>query len=94
MSFEIIPAYSCPEEVRRLFTEYTSQLITGYPEFLKYLQLQNYDEKIADLEYTYGPPVFSFPGSCHYHVRQMGFREISRYNDSPMDSKIYMAPKL
>lgn len=160
MSIELIPAYSYPEEVRRLFTEYTSLLIAGDPEFQQYLQIQNYDAEIAHLEHKYGPPTgrlylaladgaiagcialrklddqrcemkrlyvrpeyrgqgigrqltdriledargigyrqilldtFPFLDHALTMYRNMGFREIPRYNDSPMDSTIYMALEL
>ena len=56
MQLKIIPGYGHPEEIRRLFTEYTTLLTQGDPEFKKYLQIQNYDEEIAHLEKKYGPP--------------------------------------
>ena len=156
MTIEIIPAYPYPEEVRKLFTEYTSLLIAGNPEFQQYLQIQNYDEEIAHLEHKYGAPAgrlylalaegsvagcialrklddercemkrlyvrpeyqgqgigrqlterilsdacsigyrqiqldtFPFLEQAITMYRHMGFREIPRYNDSPMDSTIYM----
>ena len=160
MTISIIPAYSHPEEVRRLFTEYTTLLIAGDPEFQQYLQIQNYDTEIAHLEQKYGPPagrlylalsdgavagcialrklddmrcemkrlyvrpeyqghgigrvltekiledarsigygqilLDTFPFLDHaismYH--HMGFRQIPRYNDSPMESTIFMALEL
>ena len=56
MQIQIIPAYHYPEEIRKLFTEYTDHLIAGDPEFRTYLQIQNYDGEIACLEEKYGPP--------------------------------------
>lgn len=156
MKIRFIPAYSYPEDIRRLFTEYTSLLIAGDAEFEKYLLLQNYDEEIAHLEHKYGPPagrlylalmdesvagcvalrkldeercemkrlyvrpefqgqgigrmlteqvledarsigyqkilLDTFPFLTHAVTmyRHMGFEEIPKYNDSPMDSTIYM----
>ena len=160
MQIQIIPAYSCPEEVRQLFTEYTDHLIAGDPEFLTYLQIQNYDGEIACLEEKYGPPYGQLylaladgkTAGCialrkldehrcemkrlyvrdefrrhgigrklveqhltdarkiGYRVilldtlpfltdairlyRRLGFREIPRYNNSPMDSTLYFALEL
>lgn len=160
MTIEIIPAYPYPEEVRKLFTEYTSLLIAGDPEFQQYLQIQNYDAEIAHLEQKYGPPAgrlylamadgevagcialrkldecrcemkrlyvrqeyqghgigrllteriledarsigyrqilldtFPFLDHALTMYRHMGFRQIPRYNDSPMESTIFMALKL
>lgn len=56
MQIEIIPGYSHPRTVRQLFSEYTSLLIEGEPQFSGYLQLQNFDEEIAHLETKYGLP--------------------------------------
>lgn len=160
MTIVLIPAYSHPEAVRGLFTEYTSLLIAGDPEFQQYLQIQNYDAEIAHLEHKYGSPAgrlylaladgaiagcialrklddercemkrlyvrpeyqgrgigrllteriledarsigyrqilldtFPFLEHAITMYRHMGFREIPRYNDSPMDSTIYMALEL
>lgn len=160
MQLQIIPAYSYPEDVRQLFTEYTQYLISGDPEFRTYLRIQNYDEEIAHLEEKYGPPrgrlylaladgktagcialrqlddarcemkrlyvrpefrnlgighrlteqILSDAKSAGYHeilldtlpflnqaiamYRRIGFREIPKYNNSPLDSSIYMSLKL
>lgn len=160
MKIEIIPAYGFPEDVRQLFTEYTTLLIQGDPEFRQYLQIQNYDAEIAHLEDKYGAPqgrlylaladkkvvgcialrkleddscemkrlyvrpeyqsrgigrllteqiledarkigyhrilldTFPFLDRAVAMYEHMGFRRISRYNDSPMDSTIYMALEL
>ena len=56
MSFDIVPGYDRPEEVRALFTEYTRMLVEGSPDFAQYLVIQNYDEEIAHLEKKYGRP--------------------------------------
>jgi ribosomal protein S18 acetylase RimI-like enzyme len=160
MTIEIILAFSHPEEVRRLFTEYTTLLISGDPEFQQYLQIQNYDAEIAHLEQKYGPPAgrlylamadgavagcialrkldecrcemkrlyirpafrgkgiarrlvemlladarqdgyeamvldtFPFLRQAVNLYRDLGFYEIPSYNDSPVDSTIYMRKDL
>ena len=160
MYIQLIPGYNHPEIVRQLFTEYTELLIEEAPEFRCYLQLQNYDEEIAHLEYKYGAPagrlylalVDDRPAGCialrklddgrcemkRLYVRpafrgcglgrmltekiledargigyreilldtfpflrraldmyrHMGFREIARYNDSPIDQTIFLALEL
>lgn len=160
MQIQIIPAYPYPEEIRKLFTEYTDHLIAGDPEFLTYLQIQNYDGEIACLEEKYGPPygrlylaladgktagcialrkldehrcemkrlyvrdefrshgigrklteqVLADAREIGYReilldtlpfltdairlYRRLGFREIPRYNNSPMDSTLYFALEL
>jgi ribosomal protein S18 acetylase RimI-like enzyme len=160
MSIDIIPGYSHPKAICRLFTEYTSLLMEGEPQFARYLQLQNFDEEMACLETKYGYPegrlylalVDGEPAGCialrrldarrcemkrlyvhpafrglgigklltgrvledarsiGYHqilldtfpfldraismYRSMGFREIPKYNNSPVDTTIYMALEL
>lgn len=56
MNIEIIPAYDRPEEVRRLFREYTDLLTAGDATFREYLKLQNYDQELSHLEEKYGYP--------------------------------------
>ncbi|WP_080659328.1 GNAT family N-acetyltransferase, partial [Treponema pedis] len=56
MSIEIIYGYDKPEEVRVLFSEYIQMLISNDKSFKKYLDIQNYDEEISDLEKKYGIP--------------------------------------
>ena len=53
---EILPAYGRPEEVRRLFGEYTDMLVAGDPSFREYLAVQHYDAELENLEAKYGPP--------------------------------------
>lgn len=56
MSLKILPAFNTPEEIARLFSEYTELLVEGDPVFQKYLEIQHYDEELAHLEKKYGPP--------------------------------------
>lgn len=53
---EIIFAYDHPQEVGRLFSEYTNMLIAGDSLFQEYLNIQNYDEEVRHLEIKYGLP--------------------------------------
>lgn len=53
---KLINAYSHKDEVRELFGEYTDMLIEGDPKFKEYLQIQNYDKELEDLQYKYGTP--------------------------------------
>lgn len=53
---KLINAYSHKDEVRELFGEYTDMLIEGDPKFKEYLQIQNYDKELEDLQYKYGSP--------------------------------------
>lgn len=56
MDIEIIPAYSYPQDVGVLFSEYTKMLIDGDRSFRDYLAVQHYDDELAHLERKYGPP--------------------------------------
>lgn len=56
MSVKIIPAYDFPEEIRTLFAEYTDFLIKNDTEFAEYLQIQNYDAELQNLNTKYGLP--------------------------------------
>ncbi len=44
------------QEILSLFAEYTSMLVCLDPSFSVYLDIQNYDEEIMDLESRYAPP--------------------------------------
>lgn len=52
----IVNAYSYKDEVKELFSEYTQMLIEGDSQFKEYLEIQNYDAELEDLEYKYGLP--------------------------------------
>ena len=56
MSIQIIYGYEKPEKVRVLFSEYIQMLISNDESFKEYLDIQNYDEEINDLEKKYGTP--------------------------------------
>ena len=56
MNTEIIPAYRHKEEIRALFSEYTSMLTANDPSMQGYLAIQNYEEELSHLEEKYGPP--------------------------------------
>lgn len=56
MSIELVEAYIHKEEVKALFNEYTQMLIDGDSNFKDYLELQNYDHELEDLEDKYGLP--------------------------------------
>ena len=56
MNKEIIPAYRHKEEIRALFSEYTSMLTANDPSMQGYLAIQNYEEELSHLEEKYGPP--------------------------------------
>ena len=56
MSFEMVPAYSEPEKVKELFSEYTSALVEKSPKFKEYLAIQHYDDEVVHMEVKYGLP--------------------------------------
>ena len=156
VNIELKLAYDYKKEVEELFSEYTKMLIDGDETFKKYLELQNYDEELENLEVKYGLPngrlyllyynqelagciglkqinqencemkrLFVRPKFRGHHLgnyliekiiddakeigykymlldtlpflkgalhmyKKYGFYEISRYNNSPMDTSIYM----
>lgn len=56
MNMKIISAYDLTQEIRELFTEYTELLIEGDAAFKGYLEKQNYNDELNDLEIKYGLP--------------------------------------
>ena len=54
--FEIVPAYEHAEQIAELFSEYTQMLMDNDPDFAGYLELQRYDDELADLHHKYGEP--------------------------------------
>ena len=54
--FEIVPAYEHAEQIAELFSEYTQMLMDNDPSFAGYLELQRYDDELADLHHKYGNP--------------------------------------
>ena len=53
---KILPAYAYPQEVGRLCAEYTDMLIASDGRFKEYLDMQHYDEELAQLSVKYGLP--------------------------------------
>ena len=56
MGLKIEPAYDRPQEVIRLFTEYTDAIAAGDAEVASCLAAQRYEDEIRDLRKKYGPP--------------------------------------
>ena len=56
MLVEIKPAYKYVNEIRELFREYTDMLIKEDKDFEKYLQLQDYELELKNLDVKYGAP--------------------------------------
>ena len=54
MDIRIVPAYNYKQEIKALFKEYTDMLVYNDPVFAKYLDQQNYDKELKDLEKKYG----------------------------------------
>ena len=53
---KLVDAYEYKEEIKALFTEYTDMLIAGDEKFKTYLEIQNYDHELKNLEEKYGRP--------------------------------------
>lgn len=53
---KLVRAYEYKEQVKDLFTEYMNMLIKGDSMFIKYMELQNYDDEIAHLDVKYREP--------------------------------------
>lgn len=56
MGIDLVLAYDHPEEIRTLFTEYTTMLINGDSSFTEYLEVQNYGQELENLDHKYGLP--------------------------------------
>jgi ribosomal protein S18 acetylase RimI-like enzyme len=56
MKTEIILAYDNNKEIKELFLEYTEMLVKNDVIFVKYLEVQNYDSELENLEDKYGLP--------------------------------------
>lgn len=56
MKIEIVLAYDHQQEIRELFSEYTSMLVAGDSSFQAYLDLQHFDDEVNHLEVKYGMP--------------------------------------
>ena len=56
MEITLVPGYDRPEQVRELFREYTTLIISKDPRFAQYLVIQSFDAELADLEGKYGGP--------------------------------------
>ena len=56
MKIEIVLAYDHQQEIRELFSEYTSMLVAGDSSFQAYLDLQHFDDEVDHLEVKYGMP--------------------------------------
>lgn len=56
MFLELKLAYDKKDEIKKLFSEYTNMLIETNPQIAIYLEIQNYDDELLDLEKKYGLP--------------------------------------
>lgn len=56
MEMEIKLAYENKMEIKELFLEYTEMLVENDPDFIKYLEVQNYDSELEHLADKYGLP--------------------------------------
>lgn len=100
MTIKLVDAYDFREEIKALFTEYTRMLIAEDGAFAEYLAIQNYDEEPDHLQEKYGRPdgrlyamlldTLPFLVNAVHLYRKYGFYEIESYNNSPMDTSVYM----
>lgn len=56
MHIELVPGTECPEEIHSLFTEYTRMLVSECPGFARYLEMQDFDSELLNLDKKYSPP--------------------------------------
>ncbi len=56
MAIELIEGYDRPDDVLRLFTEYTDDIVKKSPEVESCLEAQHYDEEVLRLREKYGRP--------------------------------------
>lgn len=56
MPFEIRPAYGDTDNIKELFAEYTEMLFNLESKIKHYLNLQDYESELKDLNKKYGPP--------------------------------------
>ena len=91
--FTILPALEHKDGLRELFAEYTQMLVDNDPVFASYLELQNYDDEIENLERKYAPPsgrmFIVFRGS-----ELCGCGGLMRYDDDACELKrMYVRPE-
>lgn len=53
---KVVPAYDMKEEIVKLFSEYTDMLCKNDSNMTIYLDAQNYEQELKDLEHKYGMP--------------------------------------
>ena len=56
MEIKLVKAYHMHDDVVELFSEYTDMLRENDREMAMYLDVQNYNEEIKNLEVKYGMP--------------------------------------
>ena len=57
MNLKIVSAFNYKDDIKTLFKEYTDMLVKNDPVFAKYLDQQNYDKELENLEEKYGYPM-------------------------------------
>lgn len=56
LNIRIEEGYLYKEEIKELFREDTNMLVENDEELKNYLEIQNYDEELHDLELKYSKP--------------------------------------
>ena len=93
MTLQILSGHDYPAETVALFSEYTAMLVENEPAFAQYLELQHYNDEVANLSAKYGAPdgclLIAFadgkPAGC------AAFRKLHR--DSCEMKRLYVRPE-
>lgn len=86
MKPELIPAYDREDEIIKLFTEYTDMLVKTDPVFAQYLDLQGYGDEVRAAMQPDEPP----EAEAVSLYRSLGFYDTECYNDSPVETTLFM----
>ncbi len=90
---EIVEGYDRPDEIRELFDEYTKYLVDNSPEFAAYLEIQHYDNEVADLRSKYGRPGGRLWLAC-VDGKPAGCSALRRMSDTDCEYKrLYVRPE-
>lgn len=92
MNIKLVYAYDYPKEVYELFSEYTNMLIEGELDFKNYLDLQNYDAELKNLNLKYGLP-YNRLYLAYYNDELAGCIGLIKIDESNCEMKrLYVKP--
>lgn len=93
MSIELSNGLKRKEDVKQLFREYTDMLISNDNNFANYLNLQNYDDELENLEVKYGLP-FGRLYLIYYNKELAGCIALRKINSKSCEMKrLYIRPQ-